>query len=185
MTTTTTSGLVRHIHHHHRRQTLHAGSTEGGPADLGCTAPSHRSARRTCYGHPPWLGAGHAHGHRRPFLSESCQLRIAPADGGDVYPWFQRACRLLRRRSQPEVLWQRHARLACLFTELNKPSFPSGKLPLPRTLSTLVVFEQLESLEGSTASDELVGELGLVVVASAILVDLLVGVLRVSCTLWY
>jgi len=52
-------------------------------------------------------------------------------------------------------------------------------------LSTLVVFEQLESLEGSTASDELVGELGLVVVASAILVDLLVGVLRVSCTLWY
>jgi len=102
-----------------------------------------------------------------------------------MYPWFQRACQLLRRRSQLEVLWQRHARLACLFTELNKPSFLIGKLPLPRTLCTLVVFEQLESLEGGTASDELVGELGLVFVASAILVDLLVGVLRVSCMLWY
>jgi len=48
-----------------------------------------------------------------------------------------------------------------------------------------VIFEQLEALEGSTASNELVGELGLVVVASALLVDLLVGVLRVSCILWY
>ena len=45
------------------------------------------------------------------------------------------------------------------------------------TLLTLVVLEELEALEGGTAGDQLVGELGLVVVA-AIAVDLLVSVLR-------
>lgn len=109
-----------------RRLTVQAGSTEDDPADLGRIGPSHRSARHTYYGHPLWLGCEHAHGRRRPCLPESCQLGIALADGGNTYPWFQRACQLLRRRNQLEVLWQRHARLACLFTGLIKPSFPSG-----------------------------------------------------------
>ena len=43
-----------------------------------------------------------------------------------------------------------------------------------------MVLEKLEALEGSTASDELVGEFRLVFVASTWVVDLLVGVLRVS-----
>lgn len=48
-------------------------------------------------------------------------------------------------------------------------------------LFALVVFVELEALEGSTTSYELVGELGFVVwviVASALVVDLVVSVLR-------
>jgi len=41
-----------------------------------------------------------------------------------------------------------------------------------------MVFEELETLEGSSASDELMAELGLVVVPTGA-VDLLVSVLRV------
>ena len=48
------------------------------------------------------------------------------------------------------------------------------------TFLALVVFKKLEALEGSTASDELMGEFGLVIVTSTLIVDLLVGVLRVS-----
>ena len=50
------------------------------------------------------------------------------------------------------------------------------------TLLTLMIFEKLHALEGSSASDELVRELGLVVwlaVASILVIDLLVSVLCV------
>ena len=46
---------------------------------------------------------------------------------------------------------------------------------LEHTLLALAVFEELHALEGSTASNEFVGEFGLVVIATAA-VDLLVSV---------
>ena len=51
------------------------------------------------------------------------------------------------------------------------------------TLLALVVFVELEALKSSTASYELMGELGLmvwVVVASALVVNLVVSVLRIT-----
>lgn len=50
------------------------------------------------------------------------------------------------------------------------------------TLFALVILVELEALEGSTTSNEFMGELGLVVwvvVAPILVVDLVVGLLRV------
>ena len=57
----------------------------------------------------------------------------------------------------------------------------SGRTSL-LTLFALVILVELEALEGSTTSDEFMGELGLVVwvvVAPILVVDLVVGLLRV------
>lgn len=75
------------------------------------------------------------------------------------------------------------ARRACLRVNTLLASADDGMIQdkslRSLTLLALTVFEKLEALEGSTASDQFVGELGLVLASVVVSVHLLVSILSV------
>ena len=101
-----------------------------------------------------------------------------------TYRESRQACRLHHQQSQREAPWRIDGRRAGLDIGHQqrhlKRKLRMGLVML--TLLTLMIFEKLHALEGSSASEELMRELGLVVwlaVASVLVIDLLVSVLCV------
>ena len=101
-----------------------------------------------------------------------------------TYRESQQACRLHHQQSQREAPWRIDGRRACLDIGHQQRHLKRKLLigVVVLTLLPLMIFEQLHSLAGRSASDELVRELGLVVwlvVASILVIHLLVSVLCV------
>ena len=101
-----------------------------------------------------------------------------------AYPWSPPACQLHRPRIPRAAPWRkRDLRLCLLHCQLERVTEIACRTECSITLFALMVLVKLETLEGSTTGNELVGELGFivwVVIAPALVVDLVVSVFRFS-----